>query len=106
MHYGRWQEHGDAGEATPRRKAAGEGHTSRDGYRLVTVNGRKIKEHRAVMERLLGRPLESWETVHHINGIKDDNRPENLQLRQGKHGNGVRFTCIDCGSHNVEAAPL
>lgn len=54
---------------------------SRDGYVVVKTGIRKWElEHRLIMERVLGRKLTTDEHVHHINGVKWDNDPRNLQV--------------------------
>lgn len=65
---------------------------SSTGYLLEeTETGYKL-QHRVVMEQQLGRPLEPHENVHHLNGVKTDNRPENLELWTRSQPSGQRVT--------------
>lgn len=62
------------------------GWTDKRGYRwvYVTEDGRRRakREHRVIMAQYIGRKLEPWEVVHHINGNTQDNRIENLEIQK------------------------
>lgn len=68
----------------------------RDGYvfiRYISGDGRAGKykyEHRLIMEQMIGRELLGIENVHHKNGVRNDNRPENLELWSRRQPPGQR----------------
>lgn len=71
---------------------------SKSGYVVIAKDNHRQFEHRYVMEQVLGRKLRKGETVHHKNGIRSDNRPENLELWARNHGSGQRTTEQDIWS--------
>lgn len=82
-HYERLKTHGDIQEDIPvksQTRRRGTGAVTKQGYIELTIDGIKVREHRLVMEQHLGRKLLPNENVHHKNGVKTDNRIENLEL--------------------------
>ena len=76
----------------------GKGFVNKNGYRILCKKGHPnclnkhgaLGEHTFVMSNHIGRPLMKGESVHHKNGIRDDNRIENLELWHRGHPPGQR----------------
>lgn len=75
---------------TPLKAKKGSGFINKDGYRVLSIDYRRILEHRLVMKTYLRRELLPTETVHHRNGVKLDNRIENLELWSSSQPPGQR----------------
>lgn len=86
--------------------------TTHDGYEVVVVApNKKRPRHRVLMEEVLGRPLMPDEDVHHINGVRTDNRIENLIVLSHRehaslHGASDRWSreydaCVSCGQTTI-----
>jgi hypothetical protein len=99
MHYARKKNTGDLGPVHALINRGADSAITRDGYRILyhrdhpnaTANG-CILEHIFVMSKKLGRPITKGETIHHKNGNRADNRPENLELWASRHPRGQRVT--------------
>ncbi len=89
-HYHRFRKYGTPRAEIPINRPKRIGYTLKDGYKIITRNGKHTSEHRLIMEKHLGRDLYPEETVHHKNGIPDDNRIENLELWASRHPSGQR----------------
>ena len=95
-HADRFRRHGDplGGRTAPAYR-----YVTKDGYVMVRADGHpnadsrgQVPEHVLVMTGVLGRPLRKGETVHHKNGLRADNRPDNLELWASNHPAGQRVS--------------
>ena len=111
-HYARLRAHGDP--LTIKRGENGKG-SYRGGYHLVMKNGDRTPTHIRLAEKAIGKKLPSCVVVHHSNGDRTDNRPENLVVcpNQAYHvllhqrmraidacGNPNWFVCVICKKYD------
>ena len=110
MHYKRWRIYSDP-FFTKTKRGYGNGTKTRYGY--ITIND--VMEHRIIAEKALGKKLPKTSVIHHVNGIRSDNRNHNLvicpneayhrllHIRQNaldKSGNPDWRKCSFCGIHD------
>ena len=86
MHWSRWRKWGNPSHFVQRTN-----NPSSDGYIRIRVKGKPMVQHRYFMENYLGRILLPSENIHHINGVRHDNRLENLEIWDTRQPKGQKI---------------